>query len=67
MVRFAPAVPEAKDDSKEMDKAAEEAAKELRQHFERWSARDVAAWWKTWYGRAGHKRLGRLLVDLARK
>lgn len=58
---------QAKDDGKDMDKAAEEAGKELRQHFDRWSARDLATWWKTWYVRAGHKRLGRILVELVRQ
>lgn len=33
------------------------------------SAREVqpvADWWKSWYGKAGHKRLGRLIVDISR-
>ena len=48
-----------------MNEAAEEARKELVSNLENWAAKDVAVWWKSWYMRAGHKRLGRLLVELA--
>jgi len=44
-----------------MDKAAEEAAKEL-ETLDVEAVRVVAGWWKKWYLKAGHKRLGRLLV-----
>lgn len=51
----------------QMDEDALEAREELELHLQAWQATDVAAWWKRWYTRAGHKRLGRILVDLARK
>src|SRR5580658_10105118 len=52
---------------REMDHAAQEAREELFRNLDSWSARDVAIWWARWYMRAGHKRLGRLLVDLAKQ
>jgi hypothetical protein len=48
----------------EMDLAAEEAAKELDPT---WSAMELAQWWAKHYLKAGHKRLGRLIVDLSKK
>ncbi len=59
-------MPASQDDVNQMDKAAEQAREELMKNFERWSARDLTAWWSTWYMRAGHKRLGRILVEIAR-
>ncbi len=44
------------------DEAAEKALAELHEHFETWSARELADWWARWYLKAGHKRLGRILV-----
>jgi hypothetical protein len=52
---------------KQMDDAAAEARKELVAHLEEWTARDVVKWWAGWYLKAGHKRLGRLLVELAKQ
>ncbi len=49
-----------------MDAAAAKAKKELVESLDKWSANDVAAWWKSWYMQTGHKRLGRILVDLAK-
>jgi hypothetical protein len=54
------------DDLRRMDVAAEEAQKELMANLDHWSARALASWWAKWYLKAGHKRLGRLLVDLAK-
>lgn len=51
---------------REMDQAAEEAKVELMANVDHWSARAVALWWAKWYLKAGHKRLGRLLVELAK-
>jgi hypothetical protein len=53
----------------EMDKAALEAEKELRQKLETSSATAlyVAEWWSKWYMQAGHKRLGRLMVKIAKE
>jgi len=50
------------DKSRQFDEAAEKALAELREHFETWSARDLSVWWARWYLKAGHKRLGRILV-----
>jgi len=51
---------------REMDQAAEEAGEELQQHFNEWSAQDLAGWWMKWYLKAGHKRLGRILVKIGK-
>ena len=53
----------------EMDKAVLEAEKELRQKLEAGSATAlfVADWWTKWYMQAGHKRLGRLMVKIAKE
>lgn len=55
------------DTRRQMDEAAQEARGELEQYLNEWRARDVAAWWHKWYMKAGHKRLGRVLVDIAKK
>lgn len=52
---------------KQMDKAALMARAELQQHASEWRTKDVAQWWKKWYMKAGHKRLGRVLVQLSSK
>jgi hypothetical protein len=49
----------------EMDAHAKEAAEELKK-LNQASVEEVAAWWYNWYLRAGHKRLGRLLVKIAK-
>jgi hypothetical protein len=46
----------------EMDTAAQDAAKEL--DFS-WTTVQVAQWWAKWYLKAGHKRLGRVLMGRA--
>jgi hypothetical protein len=46
----------------QMDAAAANAAKEFQAT---WTAQEVAKWWKKWYLTAGHKRLGRILVQSA--
>jgi len=48
----------------DMDKAAQDAAQELNPG---WTAQEVAQWWAKWYPKAGHKRLGRLIVALTKK
>jgi len=48
-----------------MDAAAEEAEKELAT-LDRKAVEILAAWWLKWYITAGHKRLGRLLVKIAK-
>ena len=52
---------------KEMDAEAGRARGELEQNLDSWNARAVAAWWDRWYMKAGHKRLGRALVEIAKK
>ena len=47
---------------KQMDEAAVLAAAELNKDYVNWTARDVVVWWAKWYLKAGHKRLGRILV-----
>ena len=51
----------------QMDEDALDAREEPERHLDGWQARDVALWWKRWYLRAGHKRLGRIMVDISRK
>jgi hypothetical protein len=50
----------------EMDAAAEEAEKELATLDEA-AVKTVAVWWSKWFMKAGHKRLGRLMVKVAKK
>jgi hypothetical protein len=45
----------------EMDEAAKQAEEELKQ-LDQKSVEIVANWWINWYMKAGHKRLGRILV-----
>ena len=48
-----------------MDAAAEEAKHELNQlNLE--AIAEVAKWFKRWYMQAGHKRLGRILIQEAK-
>jgi hypothetical protein len=48
--------------ARQFDEAAEKALAELQEHIETWTARDLTSWWARWYLKAGHKRLGRILV-----
>jgi len=50
--------------SEPMDNAAAEAANELVK-LDKAALVKVATWWKKWYLKAGHKRLGRLLLRYA--
>lgn len=52
---------------KRMDEAASSAEAELEQNFVKWSAQDLVSWWSRWYLKAGHKRLGRILVAINKK
>jgi hypothetical protein len=49
----------------EMDAAAREAEKDLAT-LDQAAVEAIAAWWSKWYLTAGHKRLGRLLVKIAK-
>ncbi|HKM77477.1 MAG TPA: hypothetical protein VJZ03_00240 [Candidatus Bathyarchaeia archaeon] len=50
----------------EMDAAAGEAEKDLNT-IDQAAVQTIAAWWLKWYMKAGHKRLGRIMVKLAKK
>jgi hypothetical protein len=50
----------------EMDAAAREAEKDLAT-LDQAAVKTIAAWWAKWFMKAGHKRLGRIMVKLARK
>ena len=50
-----------------MDEAAFQAEAELSENGHLWSAVALSQWWSKWYMRAGHKRLGRILVALNKK
>jgi hypothetical protein len=50
----------------EMDAAAEEAERDLAT-LDRAAVETIAAWWLKWYMKAGHKRLGRIMVKIAKK
>ena len=52
---------------REMEDAADAAIEELVEHLDEWTAKDVAKWWANWYMKAGHKRLGRRLVEVSRR
>lgn len=51
----------------EMDQAAELARMELVANIRKWSALDVADWWQRHYLKAGHRRLGRVLVQVRKQ
>ena len=48
----------------QMDAAAKQAEEEFGKLFDEHpeAVRTVGEWWQEWYLRAGHKRLGRILV-----
>ncbi len=52
---------------KQMDEAAAQAEVEFTKNFAGWKAEDVVSWWSRWYLKAGHKRLGRILVARGRQ
>jgi hypothetical protein len=49
-----------------MDEAAEEAEKDLA-NLDQKAVGVLAAGWLKWYMMAGHKRLGRIMVKVAKK
>lgn len=53
----------------EVDKEAlfEEAVKKLEENQDKWTVYDLAEWWKQYYPKLGHKRLGRVLKDVEQK
>lgn len=46
----------------QMDQAAEKAKEDLKNLNEE-AVIEVAQWWKKYYLNAGHKRLGRILIN----
>ena len=52
---------------KQMDEAAAQAQSEFKGKEDQWSAKDLIDWWTKWYLKAGHKRLGRILVSIGEK
>ena len=52
---------------KQMDEAAAQAEAELVKNVAGWSAKDLIGWWARSYMKAGHKRLGRVLVAQNKK
>ncbi len=55
--------------TEEILKGMDEAAEQAKVEFERLpeeTKKFAAAWLKKWYGKAGYKRLGRLLVNYAK-
>jgi len=50
----------------EMDEAAKQAEEDLK-NLDQKSVETVANWWISWYMKAGHKRLGRILVKKFKK
>jgi predicted ATPase len=53
--------------AQQMDEAASKALAEIKESISSWSANDLIKWWRKWYLKAGHKRLGRILVALDKK
>lgn len=49
-----------------MDAAAGEAEKDLAS-IDQAAVKAIATWWLKWYMKAGHKRLGRIMVKVAKK
>jgi len=49
-----------------MDEAGKEALKEMEK-LPKKSIIDMGTWWKTWYTKAGHKRLARGLIAYMKK
>ena len=47
----------------EMDVAAEQAAEDL-ETLDREAVKIISTWWRKWFMKTGHKRLGRALVAL---
>ncbi len=52
--------------ARQMDEAAEKALEEIKANLGAWSAADLIQWWVKWYLKAGHKRLGRILVAISK-
>jgi hypothetical protein len=51
---------------KDMDEAAKQARIELENSIGIWTATELANWWSKWFLKAGHKRLGRMLISVSK-
>lgn len=56
------------EDSAKMDTAAQQAKENLEDllasgGLDEATVKRIAGWWKDWYRTAGHKRLGRIIVQ----
>lgn len=59
-------MPLSPEQEKRFDDQAKLALAEFNQNVEQWSATALTLWLERWRDRAGHKRLGRIMVDHAR-
>ena len=53
--------------TEEIEKFHTEAHNELIENFYEWKINDLMDWWQKWYMKIGHRRLGRMLVQLERE
>uniref|UniRef100_A0A6H2A4W9 EF-hand domain-containing protein n=1 Tax=viral metagenome TaxID=1070528 RepID=A0A6H2A4W9_9ZZZZ len=51
----------------QMDKDGKLALAEFEKSMSKMDGKQVAQWWQKWYTKAGHKRLGRGLVAIAKR
>ena len=54
------------EDKQRMDNAAVDAQNDLEDVSDE-ALKEIANWWRKWVGDAGHKRLGRVLLQYADK
>lgn len=52
---------------KQIDDAVEEQMRTLRDNLDKWSAKDLLAWYKKAYIKATYKYLGQAMVALAKE
>jgi hypothetical protein len=57
-------VPIDPDDAHRLDENTAKAETEIQGQWQLWSAVAVAKWWTRWYPLCGHKRLGRVLLNV---
>ncbi len=50
----------------QMDEAADQAEAEISKNFTTWTGKEIAKWWEKHFTKAGHKRLGRIILKLAK-
>ena len=57
-------MPLSAEQEKQFNDNARLARAELGKSWNDWKARDVAVWWDKWHTKAGHVRLGRILMEV---